>query len=550
MNPVFLAHVAVFALATVACLLSAWRTRDVEHRETRRGLLAFFLASGGWAASTVGYLVVPVVPVQRGLFILGLLFGLAAVGAWLYFAAAYTGRLPGSLPYSRLTASLLVAVGLFKVTNPIHHAYFTTEVVTEPFTYLLVHYGLAHWLALGLSYALAFVGVYMVLEHFHLVGADTRPLVVLVGLTAVPVVLNVAALITEGLLPLMYEPLGVAAFAVGVSFVYFERFETIRLAAESDDPVVFLDQDGHVRDYNRQAVALFGELDGATGERLADVIPALADGLEDDTPVVEFERDGETCYYDVTTTPFMAGERRTGQSVVVTDVTERERYRQRLETRNGQLGALNRLVRHDIRNDMTVIMGWSDVLEDHVDEEGEAALTRVRRTAEHTIQITENVRDFIDALADEGEMATHPLDLHDHLEAELERVREVYPHAEFRTPQGLPAVSVEANELLSSVFRNILNNAIQHSDVDTPEIVVTAAVHPETVVVRIADNGPGIPEEQKKRLFGKGEKGVKSTGTGIGLYLVRTLLTQFGGSVHVEDNEPRGTVFVVELPRA
>nr|WP_302080744.1 ATP-binding protein [Salinibaculum sp. KK48] len=48
--------------------------------------------------------------------------------------------------------------------------------------------------------------------------------------------------------------------------------------------------------------------------------------------------------------------------------------------------------------------------------------------------------------------------------------------------------------------------------------------------------------------FGKGEKGLDSPGTGIGLYLVQTLLDQYGGDVWVADNDPEGAVFVVELP--
>ncbi|WP_255494018.1 ATP-binding protein [Halarchaeum sp. CBA1220] len=549
-NTLLAGHVAAFALAAIACVLGAWRALDIEHDGTRTGLVAFFLASGGWAATTVGFLLVPVVPVQRALVVLGLLCGLATVGAWLYFAAAYTGRSPGALPYSRLTVGVLVAVGVFKATNPLHHAYFGVEAVTEPFPHLAVHYGIGHWLSLGLAYVLAFVGVYMILEHFHLAGADTRPLAVLVGFTALPVLLNIVALDTPWLLPLLYEPLGVAAFAIGVGFVYFERFETIHLAADIDDPVVFLDRDGYIRDYNQEAAALFGELDGAAGERLADVLPTLAAGIEDGASVVALERGGETRYYDVTTNPFMAGETRTGESIVVSDATERERYRRRLEARGEQLEALNRVVRHDIRNDMAVVTGWSGVLEDHVDEDGRDALRRIRRTAEHTIEITENVRDFVDALADEGEMSTHRIDLHAHLDAELERVREAYPNARFETPTGLPDVAVEANELLSSVFRNLLNNAVQHSDVDDPVVTVTASVAPDTATVRVADNGPGVPDAEKERVFGKDAKGVESTGTGIGLYLVRTLLAQFGGSVHVEDNDPRGAVFVVELPRA
>jgi signal transduction histidine kinase len=70
------------------------------------------------------------------------------------------------------------------------------------------------------------------------------------------------------------------------------------------------------------------------------------------------------------------------------------------------------------------------------------------------------------------------------------------------------------------------------------------------VRVEIADNGPGIPDSRKETIFGKGESGLESAGTGIGLYLVDSLVEAPGGDVWVEDNDPAGSRFVVELPTA
>ena len=100
------------------------------------------------------------------------------------------------------------------------------------------------------------------------------------------------------------------------------------------------------------------------------------------------------------------------------------------------------------------------------------------------------------------------------------------------------------------MFRNILNNAIQHNDVDTPRVDIAVEETADTVEVRIADNGPGIPDDQKAEVFGKGEHGMDSPGTGLGLYLVHTFVDQFGGDVWVTDRDGGGAVFHVELPRA
>jgi signal transduction histidine kinase len=104
-----------------------------------------------------------------------------------------------------------------------------------------------------------------------------------------------------------------------------------------------------------------------------------------------------------------------------------------------------------------------------------------------------------------------------------------------------------ANEMLASVFRNVLNNAVQHNDTPDPHVEVTLAERDEQAVVRIADDGPGIDPSRRDAVFGKGERGLDSDGTGIGLYLVDTLIDLYDGDVRIEDNDP-GTVVVIELP--
>ena len=155
-------------------------------------------------------------------------------------------------------------------------------------------------------------------------------------------------------------------------------------------------------------------------------------------------------------------------------------------------------------------------------------------------------------VAGETELPLESVSLSDTLEAEIKRRREAFGHATIALRDDVPDVNVRANDLLSSVFRNLLNNAVQHSDRDEPEVVISADITrgDHTVIVRIADDGPGIVSDRQEAVFGKGEKGIDSEGTGLGLYLVQSLVDHYGGDVWIEDNEPRGTVVVVELPVA
>jgi len=102
--------------------------------------------------------------------------------------------------------------------------------------------------------------------------------------------------------------------------------------------------------------------------------------------------------------------------------------------------------------------------------------------------------------------------------------------------------------MIDAVFRNLLKNAVQHNDKEIPEIEILTSESAASIQVRIADNGPGVSAGMKRAIFEKGETGLESSGTGIGLYLVETLVNRYDGELRVEDNEPVGAIFVVEFP--
>jgi len=234
---------------------------------------------------------------------------------------------------------------------------------------------------------------------------------------------------------------------------------------------------------------------------------------------------------------------------VIQDVTERKRYERRLGQQRDNLDLMNQMLRHDIRNDLQLVTAYADVLDDHVDEAGTEHLHTIQESATHAVELTETARDLADVMRSSDD-ATKPVPLRTPLHAEIDEIRAEYPNAAITVEGSIPECPVVANEMLDSVFRNLLGNTVQHNDAPVPEVTVAATESEETVAVRIADNGPGVPDSQKDEIFGKGEKGLDSHGTGIGLYLVEQLVDAYGGSVSVEDNDPGGAVFVVELVKA
>lgn len=235
---------------------------------------------------------------------------------------------------------------------------------------------------------------------------------------------------------------------------------------------------------------------------------------------------------------------------VVIDITRRRHVELDLRERNDQLSLLNRIIRHDIRNDMSVIEGWIEVLRDELPPEHGDRLDRIRRASRHTTELTEEVRDLLVLLDDDhDDLELDAVDLGRVVEGEVERVRDSFSDVEIEV-DDLPSVEVRANAMLSSVFGNLLSNAVQHADEAVARITVETDVRAETVALSIADDGPGIPADRRRAIFEQDEKGLDSEGTGLGLFLVKTLVDAYGGSVDVTDNDPKGSVFTVELQRA
>jgi len=234
---------------------------------------------------------------------------------------------------------------------------------------------------------------------------------------------------------------------------------------------------------------------------------------------------------------------------VVRDITDRKEYEQKLEDQRDDLEVLNQVVRHDIRNDMAVVSGRANLLEEHVEEGGKKDLEAIQDSVESATGLTKTARDLSDIMLSTEE-DVEPTRLDQCLNSVIRNVREKFDTAVITTEDQIPGTQVRGNELLETVFRNLIYNAVVHNDKQKPEVRVSMGIDEETTTVRIADNGPGIPDTQKETIFGKGEKGLDSPGTGLGLYLVQTLVKQYGGDVWVEDNDPEGSVFIVELPKA
>ncbi|WP_380675895.1 ATP-binding protein [Salinigranum sp. GCM10025319] len=224
-----------------------------------------------------------------------------------------------------------------------------------------------------------------------------------------------------------------------------------------------------------------------------------------------------------------------------------------LDRRHDQLSLLAQVLRHDIANAATVVTGWGETLHGEVTPEGAEALERVVRGGQRIRELVENSRDLTTLIEAGHKLDTEAMPLAPILRTEVDAIRRVHASTTRTVTVDIdappPSIEVIAGGMLPSVFANLLSNAVRHNDAEAVEIGVSVEVSTAEVVVRVADNGPGIPDAEKESVFEPATKRVDSPGDGLGLSLVKRLVDSYGGRVWFEDASGGGTVACVALRR-
>ncbi|QSG13962.1 sensor histidine kinase [Halapricum desulfuricans] len=231
-------------------------------------------------------------------------------------------------------------------------------------------------------------------------------------------------------------------------------------------------------------------------------------------------------------------ERSDGERIITgftRDVTDRKR-------RDQQLAILERILRHNLRNALTVIQGQAELLRWERADAKDAVETILDRT-DSLLQQAEKERSLTELLR--GPTETTRRDITILVETARADVLETHADA---------AVSVEIPEAAHAAvipgferaIAELLDNAIRHGD--DPTVSVTVREDQSAIEIDIADTGPGLPEIERELLCGVADETPLFHGTGVGLFLVRQLVVRSNGTISVADNEPEGTVVTIRLP--
>lgn len=506
-------------------------------------------------------------PLIREILEIPVWIGVNFIGvSFLAFALEYTGR--GSLVRSRWMAAVValqtIHTGII-VTNPIHGIAWSEYSIEPLFGAATVTYTHGPWLFVNVTGVVIMIAAasFVLFDTFFSYGPLYRTQAAAVAIS--PVLPGVAFLLwlfqIGGFWRVNLTPL---TFPIHLAFdVYaffsremFEITPATRRAGERaaiDDlgtAVLIIDEDARLVDLNVEAQRILEIADKPTlghplSEYLNGIDPSETEtetetetGIEIGTDeVLSVTVEGKTRQYTVTTSPIEdAGGTHVGHTVVLQDITAERRREQRL-------AVLNRVLRHNLRNDLGVVKGYVELAADRTDDDSVSKpLTTAATTTADLMTLGEKAQDIEQMFSSAGR-SPKPVDVPEFL-AEITAECDSDGTIRVDVPDGL---QVRADPtILAQVFRSLIENSLEHAGTAPRVEIECMAVENSRATFEIRDDGPGIPDHEREVLT-SGEETPLQHGSGLGLWIAKWGVTSIGGTLRFKPNN-NGATAVITIP--
>ncbi|WP_255196992.1 PAS domain S-box protein [Halorarius litoreus] len=299
--------------------------------------------------------------------------------------------------------------------------------------------------------------------------------------------------------------------------------------ADGDNPLVyvndaFLDITGYDRETVLGKNCRFLQGPDTDPDQVAVLRHAIEETESATVELLNYRADGTPFWNEVGLTPVHDDDGTVTHFLgVQRDVTGRKRREQ-------AFAVLNRVLRHNLRNDLTVVAGHARLFADRLDGRDAERATRVAETADDLAALGEKARELESAVT--SDETPHPVDIGGMVRAVAGDLRAAFPDATVTVdvPGDHTAIGVSRVE---RALYELGENALEHGG-STVRFSVERA--DEAVMVRIADDGPGIPAMECEVLRTGRETPLRH-GTGVGLWLANWIVTDVGGHLDVTDGD-------------
>ncbi len=206
---------------------------------------------------------------------------------------------------------------------------------------------------------------------------------------------------------------------------------------------------------------------------------------------------------------------------------------------------LHSLLRHDLRNKIQVTKGYLQLIQK---KETEDEVSEFLERALYSLSDQENLLDKINKLKEiEKEDEICEMDLSKVIDKVMSEYQDKLQKINISLEIDYFPCMVKGGALLYEMFSNLFENSIQHSNCD--KIKLFYHIEADKCLVTFEDDGVGVTGGVRTKIFNRGYRSGESAGSGLGLYLVKEIITGYGGSIEVKDSDMGGARFDIRLER-
>jgi PAS domain S-box-containing protein len=316
----------------------------------------------------------------------------------------------------------------------------------------------------------------------------------------------------------------------------------------TDDPAIVTDENFEILDANQACLnvgdwereELIGEYPYVLFEDPSMFEAVVQDVTEGRRWRGDFDaktNDGRQVSGEGTVAPITIDGETVGYVAIFVDLTSRRKQEESLRV-------LNRVLRHNLRNDANVVLGHLETAAGRSrDEEVQHSIAVATRRVQAILDRARTTREF-SRLVESDDPALFPVRVDAAVDQAVRSVDAGTASVSVDVPEGL---FVLADETVTAALRNVVENAIEHGG-DAPTVEVSAEADDERVRVHVADDGPGIEEDRRDRVLERGGTDVYHS-QGLGLFFVDRLLDVYGGDLSIAESDMGGCLVTLSFPR-
>lgn len=414
-----------------------------------------------------------------------------------------------------------------------------------PFLFLKTTPGPGFYLFIVFGAAIVLFLVHsLIKEYFSAVKPNLDAIIILLF---IPVLLNInlfTVYLLDQPLPSTYSSL-ILTTVIIIFFFFFTKHMELRVSSPTfrhvlqdlETGIVVLDMKGRIQYLNLEAGRHLGLVKGdSLPGYLQDLVISHMDEMT--SREVKLEMDGKVLSFNVKIENLKdrEGENK-ARLVILNDITEQVLARDDLLRMQEKMAILSSITKHDIVNQLAVILGYGEMLQEHpgIDDTCSHRLNAMMKAAESIRLQTEFMRDYQNVGRNVPQWQL--------LSEMLYRGFEQMDTGDIKFRFDGADVEIFADPMLEKVFMNLIGNTVQHS-LSATWVSTNLEKRGDELFIIYSDDGIGIPAEEKELIFDS-EFG---KGSGLGLFLSRTILKMTGMEIWEEGEPGKGARFVIRVP--